>query len=133
MNYKKCVAESLEKELEAVMGILKLKKGIMTQSGWPEKVKKTPFQIKVLQEIFRVTEFPSTSTRKDLSLLLSIPQRSIQVWFQNTRQAKRRQKCAFPSQVISATSSSDNENEDISLTQLVEIIKVVKRYGNWNV
>lgn len=128
MNYKKIVYGNLEKELEAVMGILKLKKGIVMRPGWSEKVKKTPFQIKVLQEIFKITEFPSTGTRKDLSLLLSIPQRSIQVWFQNTRQAKRKHRDSLADQGICAHSSSDTENEDISLTQLVDIIRSVK-YG----
>lgn len=128
MNIKKILHANLEKELEAVMGILKLKKGVVRQSGWAEKIKKTPFQVKVLQELFKLTEFPSTATRRDLSLLLSIPQRSIQVWFQNTRQAKKKYRDVLIDRGLYSNSSSESENEDISLCQLVDIIRSV-RYG----
>ncbi len=129
MIYKKYVINNMEKELEALMGILKLKRGNYSNLNWPEKIKKTPFQIKVLQEIFKITEFPSTSTRKNLSILLSIPQRSIQVWFQNTRQAKKKQKNYFSESTIFTPNSSDVENEDISLKNLMNIMKLVKTQG----
>lgn len=132
MLQKKYLTNNIEKELEAIMGILKLKRGILSNSGWPEKIKKTPFQTKVLQEIFKITEFPSTTTRKNLAILLFIPHRSIQVWFQNTRQAKKKQKGCIPESYITSYNSSETENEDISLTQLVKIINTVNMYANWH-
>jgi len=40
MNMKKMQHVELEKELEAAIGILKLKRGLVRPLGWAEKVKK---------------------------------------------------------------------------------------------
>lgn len=115
-----------EKELEAVLGIMKFKKGGKEQHMSNEKIKKTPFQIKVLHELFKITQFPSTATRKDLALLLSIPARSIQVWFQNTRQARKKQKTGVESE-NSPPSVSEDENDDVSLITMIDIIVTAKK------
>ena len=127
IRFGKSLADA-ERELEAILGMLKLRRGKMTHAKWTEKVKKTPFQTGVLREIFKITEFPSTTTRRDLALLLSIPQRSIQVWFQNTRQAKRKRhallQCAHPK-------SSEVDSEDISPIRLMRILSNVRPRMRW--
>ncbi|KAI5150967.1 hypothetical protein ENBRE01_1812 [Enteropsectra breve] len=135
MDMRKQMLENYERELEAILGILKLKKGsILTYTAhFTEKIKKTPFQLKVLQEVFKMSEFPSTATRRDLSLLLSIPQRSVQVWFQNTRQAKRKYKENLAERGIRAESSdSEEQNDDVSLADLIRIIREAKRSTRGN-
>jgi hypothetical protein len=79
-----------DKVYDAALGLLKLSmmKGIPFEVD--KKIKKTLFQIKVLERIFEVATLPSTTMQTDLALLLKIPRRSIQVWFQNARQARRR-------------------------------------------
>lgn len=131
LSYRRCVADCRERELEALIGILKLKRGGFIRAGWSEKIKKSPFQIKVLQEIFRITEFPSTATRRDLSILLSIPHRSVQVWFQNTRQAKRRHRGAMTGSMVCGSSSTETENDDISLGKLIRIVEAIKLHSYW--
>lgn len=126
MSIRRLIHPGVEKELEAIIGILKLKKGMTQNTGWSEKVKKTPFQIRVLQELFKITEFPSTTTRRDLSLLLSIPQRSIQVWFQNTRQAKKKYRDILIDKGVYTSSDDETDIEDVSLCQLLEILNDVK-------
>lgn len=114
--------ERYKKELEALVGILKLKKGdsFYSLNRVSEKVKKTPFQLKVLKELYKITQFPSTITRNDLSLLIGIPQRSIQVWFQNTRQVNRRNSTEPSKQY-------DQESEDIPIWILLNIITKIKQ------
>lgn len=127
INEKKTVFNELDqKTLEAVLGLLKFKRGGSFYIPFQEKIKKTPFQIKVLSELFKMTEFPSTTTRKDLSLLLGIPQRSIQVWFQNSRQAKRKLKGMFPEE-YSENTNTETENDDVSLAEIWNIISTIKR------
>lgn len=126
MYIKRPALANAERELEAAIGILKLKKSGSRMNTWSEKIKKTPYQVRVLQELFKVTEFPSTATRKDLALLLSIPQRSIQVWFQNTRQAKKKYRDVHIDRNAYSSGGSDAENEDVSLCQLVDIIRCVR-------
>ena len=104
------------RELEALLGILKLRKGY--EHGLQrviEKVKKTPLQKTVLRKLYSITHFPSTSTRSDLSLLLGIPQRSIQVWFQNTRQADKRNPEDLQKII-------DHEPDDIPVDVLLNIV-----------
>lgn len=118
----------LERELEAVVGMLKLRKSFVFRKSYSEKVKKSPFQTKVLQELFKITAFPSTATRKDLALILSIPPRSIQVWFQNARQASKKRNVKMNlKQEKTSTSSSEVENEDVPLKRLIGIISSVQK------
>lgn len=85
-----------------------------------EKIKKSPLQLNVLKELFKITQFPSTQTRNDLSLLINIPQRSIQVWFQNTRQASKKGSCDLH------RNSYEIEPEDIPVFVLIAIIEKIK-------
>lgn len=46
----------------------------------------TPSQTRILLAVLEETYFPSNEQREQLSKILQIPQRTIQVWFQNQRQ-----------------------------------------------
>lgn len=50
-----------------------------------------PFQTKILKKVLQKTAFPSIKVRNNLSKLLNVPSRNIQIWFQNQRQ-KAKQK-----------------------------------------
>lgn len=106
-----------EKEIQAIMGIMKLRNTWKFEE-LTIKFKKSPFQTKVLERIFRITNFPSSATRKDLSLLLSMPEKSIQVWFQNARQANKRMRIS--------NEGENSEIYDISVVQILEIMRSVK-------
>lgn len=115
------------REMEAIVGILKLKKGNKhSMHRVSEKIKKSPLQLKVLKELYTITQFPSTQTRNDLSLLIDIPQRSIQVWFQNTRQANRRITFDQP------RNSYEIEPDEIPVCVLMDIIAKIKNEMNAN-
>ena len=49
----------------------------------------TPEQLRVLQEVYKVTAFPTTQQRIDLGRQLHMSSRQVQVWFQNQRQGAR--------------------------------------------
>ncbi len=84
-----------------------------------EKVKKTPFQTAVLKELFSITKFPSTQMRRELSFLIDIPMRPIQVWFQNTRQSNRIER-----RLNGDDSSLSNQSEEMQLLTLIKIIRI---------
>ncbi|KAK6089656.1 hypothetical protein P3W45_001422 [Vairimorpha bombi] len=75
----------IEKEFDALVGILKLGNRKKTHCDTKTKLKKNIKQKKVLETIFKMTSYPSSITQQDLAILLQIPQRSIQIWFQNAR------------------------------------------------
>lgn len=106
-----------EKEMQALMGIMKLK-NIGRFDEQTVKFKKSTFQTKVLECIYELTCFPSSSTRKDLAILLSMPEKSVQVWFQNSRQANKRLK--------NQISIQNTEIFEVTVPQILEIIKNVK-------
>lgn len=79
-------------EADALCGLLKFIGMRRRKHFVGEKVKKSQLQQNVLKRVYDITNFPSTETRNELALLLGIPQRSIQVWFQNRRQITRKSK-----------------------------------------
>lgn len=119
--------------IEAAIGLLKLNSGVR-RKRLGEKVKKTAFQQAVLRKVFEKTKFPSTDTRNNLSILLDIPTRSIQVWFQNRRQISRRKEKKdvgglvneYQKFVEKSHKSSDEEVYDVPLEELLEIIESCK-------
>lgn len=50
----------------------------------------SPWQTQILEQVFEQTAFPSSSLRAELGFELGMTSRSIQIWFQNKRQAVRR-------------------------------------------
>ncbi|CAG8464192.1 13601_t:CDS:2 [Acaulospora morrowiae] len=63
-----------------------------------------PNQLKVLNEVFQQTFFPSTEQRIQLGKQLGMSPRTVQIWFQNKRQSWRSK--------TRATSSSPNKDEE---------------------
>ncbi|KAL6121092.1 hypothetical protein NUSPORA_02047 [Nucleospora cyclopteri] len=111
-----------KREIEALLGLLKLRKNSnFSLQRVMEKVKKTPLQKRVLRELYTITQFPSTMTRNDLSLLIGILQRSIQVWFQNMRQTYKKNTSEQMKLV-------DTEPSDIPVEVLFNIIIRSKKY-----
>lgn len=74
-------------ELEAILGILKMKRiykdQIFKKKGYKYK---TDFQIRVLNDVLRITPYPSSQALDALGTLLNLKPRSVQIWFQNARQ-----------------------------------------------
>lgn len=81
------------RELEAALGLLKLG-GFQTNRYCAGKqVRKTRLQTSVLSKVFEISRFPSSKTILDLALLINIHPKSVQKWFQNTRQTMRKKGC----------------------------------------
>ncbi|KAK1349243.1 homeobox domain-containing protein [Hamiltosporidium tvaerminnensis] len=84
------IFEITEKEADTLISLLKLNGECEYRFGTSGIYKyKDPLQISMLKKVYSMTSYPSTDTRNSISVLLKIPQRSIQVWFQNTRQAMK--------------------------------------------
>lgn len=105
-----------EKELQALSGMVKLRYIDKFKRKY-SKFKKSAFQIKVLKSVYSITSFPSSDTRKDLAILLSIPEKCVQIWFQNARQADKKSK----SQKLEYS-----EIIGISIIDLIRIMKSIK-------
>ncbi|KAI9277600.1 hypothetical protein BY458DRAFT_453211 [Sporodiniella umbellata] len=78
---------------------------IFREEDWDEEQLKTKRkrasseQLQVLSKVFRRTFFPSTQMRVQLGRQLKMSPRTVQIWFQNRRQAmrtKERQRLAKP-------------------------------------
>lgn len=52
----------------------------------------TPHQTRLLHKVLEETYFPTAAQRESLSRLLQVPQRTIQIWFQNQRQKAKHQQ-----------------------------------------
>lgn len=74
-----------ENNFEALLGLMKLKRGELLSSSRKVRTHKNDFQKAVLVDVFAITKFPSSDTREDLALILDHTSRSIQIWFQNNR------------------------------------------------
>lgn len=82
-NYK--IKQSRRKNLEALLGLLKLKRGDSLYSNKKLRTHKNEFQRAILTDVFACTKFPTSETREDLALILNHTTRGIQIWFQNNR------------------------------------------------
>ncbi|KAM0677966.1 hypothetical protein BDAP_001446 [Binucleata daphniae] len=58
----------------------------------------------MLTKVFKITQYPCTDTRMNIAILLDMQPRSIQIWFQNMRQAIK----------DSTYKGANNENTNIS-------------------
>ena len=128
-----------KKELvvDAAIGLLKFSYMKRRKMYYGEKIKKNKFQQDVLNSIYEVSSFPSTETRCEIALLLGIPQRSVQVWFQNKRQltkkrdgfkqAKMHSDDTLIKDNIESEITNDDEVFDIPSLKLVELIEKCKK------
>lgn len=78
-------SKTRESNLEALLGLMKLKRGELLTSNKKIRTHKNNFQRSVLVDVFAITKFPSSDTREELALILNHTSRSIQIWFQNNR------------------------------------------------
>jgi len=75
------------------------------------RLRTTPEQLKILEEIYLYEKIPSLSLREELSVKLGMTPRRIQVWFQNKRAKERRsskEKFSPPSTPASSASSASS-------------------------
>ncbi|KAK7204516.1 Homeodomain-like protein [Myxozyma melibiosi] len=63
----------------------------------PKRKRATPFQATRLEEVLQQTHFPSTELRLELARELGMTPRTVQIWFQNRRQAHRAERKRMPS------------------------------------
>ncbi len=97
MKNLKSLCQTLRKQTESyslhecftIFGILKLRNVSKQVSIFNFRVcrNKSDFQLKVLNEIFKINKYPNNEIRMYLSILLNLSPRCIQVWFQNSRRA----------------------------------------------
>ncbi|KAM0686706.1 hypothetical protein COBT_002067 [Conglomerata obtusa] len=79
-----------ENEADAILGLLSLKyDGNIGKKRDANYKYKTDFQLKMLKEVYKITQYPSTDTRTNIGILLDMQPRSIQIWFQNMRQTQK--------------------------------------------
>lgn len=114
LKMKKIVADS-------IIGILRLKNSQKRDFN-VEKIRKTSLQKRVLLEVYKLTDFPSTNTREELALLLGLPHRSIQVWFQNKRQKNRKilNNCDQQEHVIKYNDVKSEQNIEVDPTLVTD-------------
>lgn len=75
------------KEIETIFGILKLRRIFKDRTFDEQGYKyKTGVQLRLLNEILRITPYPNSQTLENLAVLLNLKPRSVQIWFQNARQ-----------------------------------------------
>lgn len=88
-NNKYDESNNPESFADSLVGILKLRYENEEMFS-NDKIRKTELQTLVLTKLFDVSNFPSTETREEVAILLGLPQRSVQIWFQNRRQQFRK-------------------------------------------
>ncbi|ORD93783.1 HD4 [Enterospora canceri] len=73
-------------EIEAYLGLLKLKRETVIMA-YSENcyINKTELQRLLLNSVFRLIKYPGRNTRYNLSILLNLSLRRVQVYFQNLR------------------------------------------------
>lgn len=78
--------------MEAALGLMKLKRIFRDKTYREQGYKyKTDLQIKVLNDVLKITPYPNAVTRDSLGILLNLNPRSVQIWFQNARQGNDKQ------------------------------------------
>ncbi|KAI5169247.1 hypothetical protein PAEPH01_0566 [Pancytospora epiphaga] len=79
------------KDYEAMLGLLKLKRMRKSRRynvhGYHYK---NELQLQVLNDVLKLTLYPTSQTRNALGILLNLNPRSVQIWFQNARQISER-------------------------------------------
>jgi hypothetical protein len=75
------------------------------------RLRTTPEQLKVLEEIYHYEKIPSLSLREELSAKLGMTPRRIQVWFQNKRAKEKRTGKEKQANNNNSTGSDSNSQE----------------------
>ncbi|EQB61992.1 homeobox domain-containing protein [Vairimorpha apis BRL 01] len=100
-----------ELEYQATLGLVRLKRTYTNYFDIMHKGRKTLFQSMVLAEVFKLTGYPSTQTKMDISLLIDLSFSTIQIWFQNERRSRH----------------NENEYFEINVLTLFNIVNDVKQ------
>ncbi|KAK9451583.1 uncharacterized protein V1518DRAFT_408954 [Limtongia smithiae] len=79
-----------------------------TQHVKPKRKRATPFQANRLEEVLQQTLFPTTEQRLELARELGMTPRTVQIWFQNRRQAWRAERRRRPATTIGADAHSSH-------------------------
>lgn len=120
-NYRKS-SPSETKRMEAVLGVLKLKRIFKDRTYFEQGYKyKSDLQIRVLNEVLEITSYPGAQARDTLAILLNLNPRSIQIWFQNARQSNERK-------------ISKDEVRSRKINNHIDVLKLVEIYQkNYNI
>lgn len=88
MEYEANIKCMQPQEYEGILGIIKMKRifrdHLYNRKGYKYK---SEFQVKVLNDILRITPYPNAEVLDAIGVLLNLKPRSVQIWFQNARQA----------------------------------------------
>lgn len=114
------INKTLQEELsiQAAFGLLLLKNKIIASNSCRKK--KSKFQNAMLKEIYSITDYPTQSTKFDISIMLNLSLRAVNVWFQNERQADR-------IQLNQSNLLSKKLRVDVCVQTLFEIYKNVRK------
>ncbi|EOB11232.1 Homeobox protein HD-11 [Nosema bombycis CQ1] len=102
---------------EAALGLLKL-----FYSNNESQTKRNKLQTSVLHSMFDITNYPSSSTQIDLSILLKMQIKSVKIWFQNARQ-QRRKKMSFKRE----KETGPYEMVDVPIPLILEKIREINK------
>ncbi|EOB12235.1 Homeobox protein HD-11 [Nosema bombycis CQ1] len=114
------IPKEAPKEWEAALGLLKLNRYKRYDTRYGRQIRKTRLQTHVLNLVFEITKFPSTSTIVDLALLINIHPKSIQKWFQNTRQTLKKKNKGedYEYEITRNEIRCEMKNDDISIVDI---------------
>lgn len=119
-----------EIKAESILGLLKMKRTVSNRLSRSKNYKyKSQYQLRVLYRVYNVTPYPSSETRNDLGILLNMHPRSVQIWFQNTRQNS---KDGSGSIEFKQSGGQKSKEKDISATQLVDFCIETNNQENSN-
>lgn len=115
-------------EIDALLGLFCLKNDRMIKKQVREEgyKYKSKLQIQLLERVFQITKYPSTNTRTDLAILLEISPRSVQIWFQNTRQIKKENSGGSTDNNGSDKDSYQNITLDVNSGDLLKMYFEIK-------
>ena len=119
----KSMERAKKKNVQAILGLLKMKTYKQSESVKHARSQKNGFQRNVLNDIFKITRFPSKQTRDDLALLLNHTSRGIQIWFQNQRNNKSERGENNYNEYRGKRREEKELNGTIDLIRLVDIIE----------
>ncbi|ELA42120.1 uncharacterized protein VICG_00761 [Vittaforma corneae ATCC 50505] len=87
-NYEIDIKCMSPQEYEGLLGIIKMKRIFRDQLYNRKGYKyKSEFQVRVLNDILKITPYPNAEVLDAIGVLLNLKPRSVQIWFQNARQA----------------------------------------------
>lgn len=112
-----------KRNLQAVLGLLKMKNNENSVSFRNMRIQKNDFQKNVLREVFKLTRFPTKQTRDDLALLLNHTNRGIQIWFQNQRNNRDWSDEERHGQGRNSSKDMKNKHGNIDIMALIDIIE----------